>query len=120
MSVFSKMVRLLLRTVPIVSGRPAKKNDGTVYMKNGDWRFEKERSVFGDEVSRLGLYWMRAGAINGKVIGEDDSILVFLNAERALEEAERHKKINPNAPKIYHYASAWGVYPKEVLLKLKS
>ncbi len=117
---FTQMIRLLLRTTTLVSGKPACSNDGCMAMADGGWRFVNQKSVWGFEVSRLTRFWLAMGGIPSILIGDERPLVVFYRIDRALKFAEDYKRVNPDKPSPFHYASRFGIYSKEELLKLKS
>jgi hypothetical protein len=118
---FVEMIQLLHRTAPIVTGQVAKKDDLTIHLDGGSWRFEKEQSVWGFPVSRLERFWLRAGAVPLRVLRTDGDpkVIALLREDEALEEIQRFKKGNPTAITPWHYASQKGIYERDILRVLR-
>jgi hypothetical protein len=92
MGVFARMVKILLRTVIRVTGKPATSNDGCVLMDStGDWRFLKEPSPFGD-ISRLQRFWLRCGGVPERLFIPTSPHVVFLRDADAVEVTEELRK----------------------------
>ena len=121
-AVFVEMIQLLHRTAPIVTGKVATKDDPTIHLDSGDWRFKKEQSVWNFPVSRLERFWLRAGAVPLRVLRQDGdpSVIALLREDEAVKEIEKFSATNPAAPSPWFYASNHGIYSKNTLKTLNS
>jgi hypothetical protein len=119
---FVQMIKLLHRTAPIVTGKVATKDDPTIHLNSGNWRFKKEQSVWNFPVSRLEKFWMRAGAVQLRVLRQDGdpSVIALLREDEAVKEIEKFSATNPAAPSPWFYASNHGIYSKNTLKTLNS
>lgn len=118
MKVFVRMVRLLLRTAPRVSGKPAITNDGCVRMdSSGDWRFLREPSPYGD-ITRLERFWLRSGAMPERLVVPNSSCVVFIRDADALEVAKELRILKPNAPSPYALLSRFSHFSPATIAKL--
>jgi hypothetical protein len=116
-AVFVEMIKLLHRTARIVTGKVATKDDPTIHLDGANWRFEKEPSIWGFDVSRLERFWLRAGAVPMRVLRKDGDpkVIALLREDEVLNEIEKARKANPTAPSPWHYASVKGIYGREIL-----
>jgi len=117
---FSEMLNILFRTVKKVTARSASYDDLTVKMGAcGDWRFEIEQSIWGFEFSRLNRFWLRAGAIPERLLNPKSDVLVFLRKDYALEFLEKFREGCPDSPSPWFYASRFGIYSPDLLIRLR-
>ena len=116
---FKNILDILFKKVPVVSGSSATCNDKAVEMSDGNWRFETKASVFGFEISRLILFWLRCGGFPMKLSEGNPNLIYFYREDAALEALQEYKQSRPGALSPYYYASHVGIYKKETLLKLQ-
>jgi len=119
MRTFSRMLALLHRTMPSVTGTPATMNDNSVRMDHAEWRFDKENSPWGFEISRLERFWLRAGAVTNRLFGNGNKRLALLREDRAIEFLETYRQTHPDGASPFALASRHGIYTKEILLRLR-
>jgi len=118
----SKLVKLLLRTVSSVSGTVADSNVGITRMEgnSGSWRFKAEPSPFNFQISRLEKLFMMAGAATTKILQDETKPrVVFFSEDKAEELVVEYKKLFPEGPNPYFFASKYGIYSEDFLERLK-
>jgi hypothetical protein len=118
----SKLVKLLLRTVPAVSGTVAQSNVGITRMEgnSGSWRFVTEPSPFNYPISRLEKLFLMAGAASAKVLEDETKPrVVFLCEDKAEKLVLESKKLYPERTNPYFFASKYGIYSENFLKRLK-
>lgn len=116
---FKKILGVLFQRVSVISGSSATCNDKAVEMSDGNWRFESKASVFGFEISRLFLFWLRCGGFPMKLSKGNPNLIYFYREDAALEALQEYKQSRPGALSPYYYASHVGIYKKETLMKLQ-
>jgi hypothetical protein len=118
----SKLVKLLLRTVSAVSGTVAQSNVGITRMEgnSGSWRFIPEPSPFNYPISRLEKLFLMAGAASAKVLEDETKPrVIFFSEDKAQKLVLESKKLYPESPNPYLFASKYGIYSEDFLKRLK-
>ena len=82
-------------------------------------RFETKSSVFGFEVSKLFLFWLRCGGFPMHLLEGNPNLIYFYREDAALAALEDYKQSRPGRVSPFFYASDRGIYSKETLLQLK-
>jgi len=120
MRIFSKMVSLIHFTLPVIFGKAATSdNDNAVRLQNGEWRYISEQSPWGFSISRLERFWLSAGAVTTRLIGDHDPMLFLYREDEAEKFLQRFRQKNPAGASPYALASRWGIFGKETLARLK-
>lgn len=121
MRTFSSMVSLLHFTMPVIFGKAATGNDNSISMPDGDWRFcDCKGSPWGFSISRLQGFWLCAGAVSTRLIGDHDPMLFLYREDEAQTFLRRFRQKLPAGPSPYALASRWGIFGKETLGRLKN
>ncbi len=116
---FKKILDVLFKKVSVVSGSSATCNDKSIEMSDGDWRFESKSSVYGFEISKLFLFWLRCGGFPMKLSEGNPNLICFYREDAALEVLQDYKQSRPGAVSPYFYASHFGIYTPETLSQLR-
>jgi len=117
---FKKILAVLFQKVSVISGSSATCDDDAIKMNSeGNWRFERKPSVFGFEVSKLFLFWLRCGGFPMRLSEGNPNLIYFYREDAASEALQDYKQSRPNAISPFFYASHLGIYTKQTLLKLQ-
>jgi hypothetical protein len=118
MTVFTRMVKILLRTAIRVSGKPATSNDACVWMpSSGDWRFVKEPSPLG-EITRLQRFWLRCGGVPERLFVPSSPYVIFLRDADAVAVTEEFKRQRPTSVSPYALLSRFSHFHRDTTAKL--